>query len=123
MVQLLSAKAGRVLPPEAQGRFAICVSEALTNLVLHSKNSNPDAQIQIELCEQDTAVTVEIYDPCGADPFDLREYATDLSKLDVMAESGRGLGLIMACADHVTYDPVGNKHRLKLTINKEERVG
>lgn len=120
MVQLLSAKAGKVLPPDALGRFAICVSEALTNLVLHAKNSDTDAQIKIVLHEQNAAVTVEIFDPCGADPFDLREYATDLSKIDAMAESGRGLGLIMACADHVTYDPVGNKHRLKLTIHKQE---
>lgn len=123
MVQLLSEKAGDVLPPEAQGRFAICVSEALTNLVLHAKNSDPGAQIKIELQEQNASVTIAIYDPCGADPFDLREYATDLSLIDAMAESGRGLGLIMACADNVTYGPVGNEHRLKLTINKHETGG
>lgn len=118
MVQLLGTTVAGALPPEAQGRFGICASEALTNLVLHAKNSDPDAKIQIELREHDAAITLEIYDPSGADPFDLREYAADLSKIDAMAESGRGLGLIMACADHVTYDEVAGKHRLKLTIEK-----
>ncbi|RBW42684.1 ATP-binding protein [Loktanella sp. D2R18] len=123
MVQLLVRTAENSLRQDVLGRFGICTSEALTNLVLHAKNCAPDAEMQIKLSETEIAVFLEVYDPEGADPFDLRKYATDLSEIDVMAEGGRGLGLIMACADHVAYGRVDNKYRLGLTFNKADKLG
>ena len=118
MVQLLVAAAENSLPLDALGRFGISISEALTNLVLHAENCVPNARIQVTLRETERAVFLEVFDPEGADPFDLRKYATDLSEIDVMAEGGRGLGLIMACADHVAYGRVGDKYRLQLMFGK-----
>nr|WP_237693224.1 ATP-binding protein [Octadecabacter algicola] len=118
MVQLLVAAAESSLSQDVLGRFGICTSETLTNLVLHAKNCAPDAKIQITLRDTENAVFLEVFDPEGAAPFDLRKYATDLSEIDVMAEGGRGLGLIMACADHVAYGRVDGKYRLELTFSK-----
>ena len=37
-----------------------------------------------------------------------------LAEVEVTAESGRGLGLILECADRVTYGPSPQRNRLQL---------
>lgn len=96
-------------------RVELCVSEALTNVVRHAAS---DAQIEIVLSETDDGVTVAIFDPDGAAHFDLRDHAPALENIDPLAECGRGLGLIMQCADAVTYGPDGGRNRLALTFKK-----
>ncbi len=117
MVQRLSQSVAHNLRDDAQFRFAICISEALTNLVLHAQNCESDAQIDIEIEQTDHGVAVDIFDPKGAKPFDLKENARKLSDIDATAEGGRGLGLILECADHVTYGPVKMRNRLRLEFN------
>lgn len=119
MVQRLSDHVDDVLPQTTLFRFSICVSESLTNLVLHARNCAPDARVDIVVDITDPDVAVEIFDPDGADAFDLRDYARDLADVDELAEGGRGLGLIVECADSVSYGPVETRNRLKLTFNRE----
>lgn len=103
MVITLRDIASSVLSEESRFRFEICVSEALANLVTHAKHGGPNTTIKIFLTLGATRVDIEILDPPGGKPFDLRQHAKDLSEVDEMAEGGRGLGLIVQCADDVTY--------------------
>lgn len=103
----------------AQSRFGICLSEALTNLVLHAETTDKDAPIQICLTNDHDEVVVELFDPEGAPAFDVREHGHALSQVDALAESGRGLGLIMECADRVDYGPVARKNRLLVGFKVE----
>jgi len=116
MVLSLRAEVEGVLGDEARFRFELCVTEALVNLVTHTPSRAEDAQIKINLRQHSTAVDVEIFDPEGAEPFDPCANATDLSAIDVMAEGGRGLGLIMHSADAASYGPTDdtNQHSLRL---------
>jgi serine/threonine-protein kinase RsbW len=118
MVLSLKADVCAALGASATVRFEICLSEALTNVVKHAQPTTPDELIDVTVQETSDAICVEIYDPAGAAPFDFRDHALDLVTVDPLAESGRGLGLIMQCADALDYGPSGDRNRLILTFNK-----
>ncbi|WP_106744526.1 ATP-binding protein [Yoonia maritima] len=105
-----------LLEDDALFRFDICVIEALTNVVKHAKTSDVNAPVQITLTLKNDKVIVDIFDPVGATYFDIREHAPDMSDIDEMAESGRGLALILQCANDVQYGPWDNQNRLSLTF-------
>lgn len=104
------------LADEAQFRFDICVSEALVNLVVHAETREKDVPIDIRLDVTGDAVTIEIFDPADAPAFDLREKGRALAEVDAMAEGGRGLGLILECANRVDYGAVQQRNRLELSF-------
>lgn len=118
MVLTLKGQLEGILAEETLCRFDICLSETLANLVLHAKTKAPEPRIEVVLAISAGLVTAEIFDPDGAQAFDIRESARDLSEVDVMAESGRGLGLILECADAVDYGPVRDRNRLSLTFQE-----
>lgn len=97
-------------------RFEICTAEALANIVKHATPISGAGGIDVDLTLGPDAVTIEIFDPQGATPFDLRDHAPSLNDVDPLAESGRGLGLIMQCADAVEYGPADGRNKLTLTF-------
>lgn len=98
-------------------RFEVCASEALANIVEHSDTNGADAVVDVVLDFKPGAITVGIFDLPGAPPFDLRDHAPDLDDIDPLAERGRGLALIMQCADAVNYGPEKGRNRLALTFS------
>jgi serine/threonine-protein kinase RsbW len=116
MVLALKGQLEGILADETMFRFDICLSEALANLVVHAKTDNENAQIEVTLDFTESIVKAEVSDPDGAQAFDIRDNATELSNVDEMAESGRGLGLILECADAVDYGMVRNRNRLSMTF-------
>lgn len=116
MVLTLKGQLKGILSDEALCRFEMCLSETLANLVLHAKTAIKEAQIELTLIIGKEVITAEIFDPEGAQAFDIRDSARDLSEVDAMAESGRGLGLILECADSVDYGLVRDRNRLSLTF-------
>ncbi|MEM5478010.1 ATP-binding protein [Pacificibacter sp. AS14] len=114
MVLTLKGHLEDQLTYETLMRFDICMSEALANLVLHAETEQKDAPIDLTFNFDGDVLTVDIFDPEGAKAFDIRKQARALSDVDVMAESGRGLGLILECADGVEYGPVQNRRCLSL---------
>jgi len=112
MVMTLRGHVAPALSDNARFRFELCVTEALANIVTHATATT--APIKINLRIEAGHARIDIFDPEGADPFDLRAHANDLSQVDAMAESGRGLGLIMECSDKVTYGPTDTQNALTL---------
>ena len=119
-VRALTSELEGYLSGEARLRFEITVSEALSNLVIHAKPATADATIDIHLALAADQVVVEIFDPEGAEPFDIKAHARDLSQIDLMAEHGRGLGIIIECADAVDYGSHADRNRLRLTFIARE---
>lgn len=119
MVQTLRAEVDTFLSPETCFRFEICLSETLTNLAIHAKAKTSDVPVEIGLTIESKTASVEIFDPLGVQPFDLRNHAKDLAEVDTLAEGGRGLGLIMECADEVNYGPTGSRNRLSLIFRDQ----
>lgn len=120
MVLSLKAVVEGVLAKDGVMRFEICAIEALTNTVEHAPTTYKDKPIDIVLKQVDGEITLDIFDPEGAPPFDLNDHATDLSTIDPMAEGGRGLGLILQCADHVEYGDCSGRNRLSLGFNNAQ---
>jgi serine/threonine-protein kinase RsbW len=120
MVLRLKAEAEGSLELEALVRFEICMTEALSNLTMHADTRDRTTPIDIALAKSGASVGVEIFDPVGTKPFDLKDHAVALSDVELTAESGRGLGLILECADSVTYGPSHGRNRLALTFQKRE---
>ena len=99
-------------------KFELGVTEALSNLIKHAHANDPAALIQIIIWDNETNVVVEIFDPIGAQSFDPRDHAKSLTSVDPLAESGRGLGLILQCADHIDYGRKADRMCLSLTFLK-----
>lgn len=122
MVLTLREEVEADLTDDTRFRFEICITEILANLVNHAQTKISDAAIKISLSVKPGSASIEIFDPIGAKPFDIREYATDLSQVDAMAEGGRGLGLIMECADEVKYSRSGDRNSLRLEFWDESQT-
>ncbi|WP_162561649.1 DUF3131 domain-containing protein [Yoonia vestfoldensis] len=102
-------------------RCEIAIAEVLANIVRHAKPQTAEALFDLVVTKGHDAVVIEIFDPDGADPFDPRDHASDPVTIDPLAEGGRGLGLILACADTVAYGPVHGRNRLVLTFFKARK--
>jgi serine/threonine-protein kinase RsbW len=118
MVMSLKSVVKDILDSTTMFRFEICLSETLTNSVKHADTHDKETPIEVTLIETASALVVDVFDPVGAGFFDLRDHAKDLDSVDLMAESGRGLGLILQCADAVTYGALKGRNRLALDFLK-----
>lgn len=120
MVLRLRGEVEDVLFDEALIRFEICITEALSNLAIHAETRHRDVPIEIALTKNGGPVQLDIFDPVGAKPFDPKDHAVDLSDVSLTAENGRGLGLILECADGVSYQPSGDRNKLVLTFQERK---
>lgn len=114
MVLTLRSAVEKVVSNDTRFRFEICITEVLTNLVIHAQKKPSGTDIEIAMNLEAGHVAIEIFDPIGVAPFDPNSHAKNLSDIDAMAEGGRGIGLIMECADEVKYGQSGGRHRLAL---------
>ena len=109
LARSLADLARACLPPDKAIGLEIVVAEALNNVVLHGYGQ-AQGIIRAAITLQDGAgATVEIRDrgrPVPAGAFE----AGNLSDLDPLKESGRGIGLIVGLSDRLHYasDPDGN---------------
>lgn len=118
MVLRLKAEVESYLEFQSLIRFEICVTEALSNLTIHADMRDRNTPIDIGLTIVPDTVALDVFDPVGSQPFDLKEHAVTLDEVELTAESGRGLGLILECADSVTYGPVKDRNRLSLNFHR-----
>lgn len=110
----LKAAAAPMLSEDRLIAFEIAVIEALTNVVLHALRGVPDATIDIDVSGENGKVQVEIRDHGRPAPPDLFDSVGALDEVDAMAESGRGVALILTCADEVNYQSKDGLNRLSL---------
>lgn len=118
MVLTLKAAACEYLAADKILAFEICTSEALTNAVKHGNGDNEHSHTNLTLRSDADAVTLEIYDTIGAEPFDLHDNANGLPDDASFAESGRGLALILQCADEVRYRSEDGRRRMELVFTR-----
>jgi serine/threonine-protein kinase RsbW len=86
--------------PEEEFRFAVCVSEAYTNAVIHGNKSNPTKSVDVTFTWDEETVRVDLEDEGEAKPEDL--HLDDL-RPDINCEKsyGRGVGIMKLFADRV----------------------
>lgn len=122
MVVSLTQAASAVLSDGDVLRFELATSEVLTNIVKHALNGgNEGSIVDIELSTSDDGVVLEIYDPVDTEPFNPRDVQTHIDDVDPLAESGRGIAIILSCADELNYSPINGRQRLSISFWKEGR--
>lgn len=121
LVVALCAEVESHLSAMAVVRFEICLAEALANLVIHADVDDTTKLAEVQLTMVPDGVEITVLDPIGTKPFDLRQHAKHLSELSPMAESGRGLGLILECSDGVEHQFSDQRNKLSLSFrNRQE---
>lgn len=110
LARSLAELAGACLPPEKLIGLEIAVVEALNNVVLHGY-AGGEGTIAAAITLRDGGVTVEIGDRGRQVPEGLFQATGSVAELDPLAESGRGIGLIVGLSDRLDYasSPEGNR--------------
>lgn len=116
----LKAEAADVLTGDMPLRLEICLAEALTNHIVHRSRETNEKIGDIELRKIPGGVSVSIFDAPGSDPFDIRDMNASFDDIPLLAESGRGVALILSCADHIRYEPCGPTKRLTLEFTERQ---
>jgi len=115
VVALRNAAAKR-LPEPALIRLEIAVSEALTNVVRHGYTS-PAGTIEASCHDQGDGVVVTISDNGRPAPDNL--FSSASLPEDPFEESGRGIALILSCADSVGYRTEAGRNELCMVFQSE----
>jgi len=107
-----------VLDDDGIAEVELALVEALTNSILHGprESANPigvfvdvsDKQVAVEIAD-DSPPMPTLFDGAGEQKLDF-----DLSDLDNIPESGRGLSLIVLSMDEVSFRQVDEQVRLRM---------
>ncbi|WP_435168362.1 ATP-binding protein [Falsirhodobacter sp. 1013] len=109
----LTAQVEPLLSEDRLPAFEIAVVEALTNVIRHG-GLRPDQTVGVALHQTQGGIEATITDEGRAPPDDLFTKPLPEDDGDPMAESGRGIGLILMCADRVTATREDGCNRLVL---------
>ncbi|ALB62746.1 FIG00554269: hypothetical protein [Cronobacter condimenti 1330] len=106
------------LPADDGWRFALdlAVCEAAANVIRHALNETPTRHFTVEFQRDDTCARVIFTDDGKSIPdgkLDDARHNANVDDTALMSEGGRGLMLIVACVDEVTYQS-GTVNRLTL---------
>ena len=115
----LRIEAAGVLDGDTLDRFEIATSEALTNIVRHAYADTNDGEIAIELIEDEgPSLLLVLRDrgsPAPPGTFDRPpERTADEDAIDVIPETGWGIGLLHQCADAVHFASIDGRNELRL---------
>ncbi|MYA58395.1 ATP-binding protein [Candidatus Poribacteria bacterium] len=90
---------------DIQEQINLAVIEAGTNAIKHGNKENPIKKATIEFTLAEDKLEIRIEDE--GDGFTRKEVADPLDPENLLKSSGRGLFLMEACMDSVTYENNG----------------
>jgi anti-sigma regulatory factor (Ser/Thr protein kinase) len=94
-------------------RVVLAVDEALTNVIRHAYNEQPDGEIDIDMQKDARRLHIVIRDyGRSVDPSNIRS-----RDLDDIRPGGLGVHIITECMDSVTYQPAADGGTV-LTLEK-----
>jgi serine/threonine-protein kinase RsbW len=102
----------------------LCVVEAVNNAIKHAYADEPGHPIEVLIALEAERITFKVCD-CGRsmEPRMVQLPATSLESSDDLAESGRGLFIIHAFMDHVSYTKANGKNVLTLVKDLKRSGG
>ena len=101
----------------------VCVVEAVNNSIKHGYRNESGHEVEIGISVLANRVTFEIIDRgTGGDPAQFLSDQTkrlelDPANLDGIPESGRGIAIIQAVMDGISYETLDGVNRLTMTKN------
>ena len=100
-----------LVSPGDRRRFMLAVSEAFSNALIHGNELNPKKTIRVQLCINVDALSADIIDQ-GQEGL---EKIQSPRETNLLSERGRGLRLMMYCADNVKFEQIEHGG-LKVTV-------
>ena len=100
-----------LVSPSDRRKFMLAVSEAFSNALIHGNELNPEKKIRVQLRINEYALSADIIDQ-GQEG--LKKIQSP-RETDLLSDGGRGLRLLMHCADNVTFEEMENGG-LKVTV-------
>lgn len=101
--------------------FRVGLTEALSNAMLYGNHQDPDKRVRIEVCLEDTAITVRVSDE-GAG-FDPEEISDPTTPSNLEKPGGRGIFLMKELLDEVRFNDRGNCVTLVLHRGRQRELG
>lgn len=106
----------RGVPAEQVGRLAICLDEALANVVFHGGPGALDAPVRLRLEVKDAAAAVTVADAGQAfDPLGIAPRARPAS-LEEAEPGGLGVVMIRSFSDELSYRYHGGRNCLSFGV-------
>jgi len=103
------------LSPEDSSRVELCAVEAVNNAIQHAYEGRPGGVVEVHVRLEPTALHLEVRDRGRPmDPQRLEVAELPFDERTLLDESGRGLRILRAAMDEVSYHsaPAGNCLRL-----------
>ncbi|MCW2952842.1 MAG: putative anti-sigma regulatory factor, serine/threonine protein kinase [Conexibacter sp.] len=110
---------GAQFDPTAIAEVEVAMTEALSNVIVHSYDEQPGEQLLLSLDIDDDRLALGIRD--RGRPFDPAQYRAP--DLDEPAEGGYGVHLIEALMDEVTRRPLADGGTLVLLVRYRSNDG
>jgi serine/threonine-protein kinase RsbW len=117
-IQLFIDKAGTSKEAEEEIEIAIC--EALANAVIHGNHENQEKQVHVACrCSMDGEVLISVRDE--GEGFDSRAVPDPTGSQRLLLTRGRGLHLMKALMDEVSFDENGTVVRMLKQMKTRNR--
>ena len=98
-------------PEDRAFEVGVAVQEALANAVLHGCKSNPELRVTMKLSSDRSGVSIIIQDPGPG--FDVSQVPDPSSDETRTSSNGRGIHMMKAYMDDVTFARGGRKVRMR----------
>lgn len=109
----ISKKIG--LTEEQSDNFAIAVTEAIGNSIVHGNKENPQKKVILKISIKTNKIEVSVQDEGNG--FDPDTISDPLHPENIMKESGRGLFILKSLMDSVKYSHGGTMIHFTMKIN------
>lgn len=97
--------------------LAIAITEVTANAVYHGNKSDPKKKVHVRFTTQDDSMTITIRDE--GEGFDPHKIADPLHPENLLKDSGRGVYIIRALMDEVSFD--FSKGGTEVTLVKKKK--
>lgn len=100
------------LPQKCFNKVFLCVSEAVSNSIIHGNKDDKNKFVTIELNCLNKEISVQIEDE--GEGFNIENVKDPTIRDNLKVESGRGIYIIKTLTDSLEYNDRGNRIRFKI---------
>lgn len=106
--------------PDDRDNVVIAATEAITNAIIHGNKNDPNKKVQITVEGQNDRIVIHVKDEGKG--FKPNKLQNPLSPENLMRENGRGILILKALMDRVSFDfsPTGTEIIITKFISKSK---
>ncbi len=93
-------------------KIYLCLSEAVTNAIVHGHGNNESKEIRVEVDYSNCSLCFTVTDQ--GEGFDLTKIPDPTKVENIKKESGRGIHIIRSISEKVLYNDKGNSLHFKI---------